>query len=147
MNARCFILSLALTLGGCLAIPHLDERSPQVSGSVVDAATRQPVSGAKVEFVENPALAVLTNERGEFVIRATMKPELFVPIGGNRTDFNIGARIEPKLRVTMEGYTSVEVDASRYENLESNQSDLTWSGQQLVGPRRVKPVVLDRLLR
>src|SRR5688500_16008754 len=81
MKARLLVLTVTLLFGGCLAIPHLDQRSPEIAGQILDSTASTPVRNAKVEFIENPALAVFTNDRGEFLIRRTMKPELFVPIG------------------------------------------------------------------
>ena len=103
-----------LALGGCLAIPHLDQLSPFVTGRVVDARTDQAVADARVEWVEYPSLAVFTDANGGFVLRETRKPELFVPLA--ETDaLNLGARVAPRLRITREGFEPVEIDAAKPE--------------------------------
>jgi hypothetical protein len=148
MKPPSLLWLLPLAFGGCLALPHLDQRSPEVRGRVVDAATWQPVKDARVEFAENPGLAVITDDHGEFVIRATLKPELFVPLSPLAGDMNIGARIEPVLRVTHQEYRPVEVDATKYENLDVARSNPDpASPLSAQGPLYLKPVKLEPLSR
>ena len=147
MKLRFTLVLLLLALGGCLAIPHLDVRSPQVSGSVVDAATREPLADVRVEFIENSALAVLTDRQGEFVIRMTRKPELFVSLAGG-SEFDIGAKIPPRLRVSLDGYAPLEVDAAKIENLEWFRHEAEGQVPPAVdGPLFLRPIALERLPR
>lgn len=140
MSPRWLLSAAVLLLGGCLAIPHLNQRSPQVSGRVIDATTGAPVVDARVEFVENSSLAGLTYPSGEFMIRATRKPEIFVPIG-DTGPLDIGQKIPPRLRVTHDSYAPAEIDASKVENLEWGPG-LT---QSLDGPLCLRPISLERL--
>jgi hypothetical protein len=146
MWVRLLLLALSLVLGGCLTVPiplpHMTERSPQVSGKVVDAATGAPVVDARVEFQENSALAALTDENGEFRIAATRKPEPFASTG---QQLNIGAKIEPRLRVTREGYDPVVVEAWKSENLDSTRHGAGDRPPQVNGPLFLTPISLKRL--
>ena len=147
VKLRFALVPLILALGGCLAIPHLDVRSPQVSGSVVDGVTWEPLADVRVEFIENSALAVLTDRQGEFLIRLTRKPELFVPLGGG-SGFDIGAKILPRLRVSLDGYAPLEVDAAKIENLEWFRHEAEGQAPPTVdGPFFLRPIVLERLPR
>jgi hypothetical protein len=146
MKALFPALVAVLALSGCLAIPHLDQRSPEVRGQVVEARTWIPIKDAKVEFTENPALAVLTDDKGEFVIRATLKPELFVPMTPLVGEMNLGQRIAPVLRVTRDGYRPLEINATLYEYLDllryEPDPNRPVSAQ---GPLFLKPLKLERL--
>jgi hypothetical protein len=146
MKALFPALVAVLALSGCLAHPHLDQRSPEVRGQIVDATTWEPLKNAKVEFAENPALAALTDDKGEFVIRATKKPELFFPMIPLLGEMNIGQRIDPVLRVTRDGYRPADVDATQYEYLDLSRfepdANKPVSAQ---GPLFLKPLKLDRL--
>jgi hypothetical protein len=53
------------SLGGC--VPLFVRVTPDVAGTVMDAASRQPISGALVYFAEFPEETVITSEGGEFV--------------------------------------------------------------------------------
>ena len=128
-------------VGGCLAIPHLDQLSPQVRGTVVDAATSTPVSDARVEFVEYPSMTVLTDDKGQFVMRETRKPELFVPLLGGE-GFNIGAKVAPRVRVTREGYETLEFDASNPTLWEHGREDAPQPSSH--GPFILRPIALTR---
>jgi starvation-inducible outer membrane lipoprotein len=145
MRVGLLLPTLSLLLGGCLTVPiplpHMTERSPQVSGKVVDAATGAPVVDARVEFEENSALAGLTDEKGEFRIAATRKPEPFASTGGQ---LNIGAKIEPRLRVTREGYDPVLVEAWKTENLDSAYHGVGDRPPQVDGPLFLRPISLKR---
>lgn len=140
------VTAVGLMLAGCLVVPHLDERSPHVSGRVLDATTRAPVNEARVEFIENPALAVITDDRGEFSIRPTRKPELLVPLGGEGQGINydIGAKIPPRLRVTREGYRPAEIDGTKIENLDASRYERVPSPAE-AGPVYLRPVLLERV--
>ncbi len=106
-----------------------------------------PVADVRVEFVEYPVLAVITDAEGDFVLRETKKPELFVPIG--ETDaYNIGSRVAPRLRISREGYETLEIDASRPEFLEQEPSDGQRSAYQVSkGPFHLRPITLTPAAR
>jgi hypothetical protein len=104
-----FVLG-ALALSGCLTIPHFNHRSPEISGRVVDLVTAQPISDARVEFVEFPGFAVISDDKGEFHISATYKPELLVPLTAPPHTLDMFSSIAPRLRITKEGYAPRDVD-------------------------------------
>jgi hypothetical protein len=110
MLSRVILVLTSLALSGCLAVPHLNQRSPEMSGRVLDITTAQPIADARVEFVEFPAFAVISDEKGEFHISATYKPELFVPLAAHPHALDMFSRIPPRLRITKEGYYPREVD-------------------------------------
>jgi len=121
MQFRPVLVLISVFLGGCLAIPHLKQRSPRVSGVVVDLTTLQPISDARVEFAENPALAVITDAKGAFSIPPSYKPELFVPIGDRPNSLDLFARIEPELRISKEGYDTRQIDGRDLRSLDSDR--------------------------
>jgi hypothetical protein len=144
MTLRIISMAVLVVLSGCLAIPHLDQLSPQIAGSVVDSSTRAPLKDVRVEFVEYPSMAVVTDEKGSFFMRETKKPELFVPLGQSE-GFNIGSRVAPRLRVIREGYVTLEVDASRPESWDDSGQPFTpATAPSYRGPFSLRPIALER---
>jgi hypothetical protein len=145
MLFRLFLILASLALSGCLAIPHLNQRSPEISGRVLDIATAQPIADARIEFIEFPALAFLSDEKGEFHISASYKPELFVPITAPPHALDLFASIAPRLRITKEGYDLREVDGYDPQFLELERySSLPRPTRQNDMPVFLRPVFLLR---
>lgn len=67
MSKRCFIFAAGVSalLTGCL-IPHTSERSPQIRGQVVDSRTGEPISNAKVRWLEQSSPSDVTDLNGTF---------------------------------------------------------------------------------
>jgi hypothetical protein len=65
------VLILALTVGflgqGCVAWRYVD--TPPASGAVIDATTKQPISGAKVGFRKHKRIDNSTASDGSFYVR------------------------------------------------------------------------------
>lgn len=71
---RAILLILTLSLASC--IPYPVQETPHVSGVVVDAATKRPISGARVMFDRHQQTPVLTDSRGRFDIPVITRVEL-----------------------------------------------------------------------
>jgi len=90
-----------LMCSGC--IPYHLQETPTVTGSVMDAATRQPIAGAKLHYEKYPDRVVLTSNDGVFAFPAIRKWQL-VPLGPyDRFD-------KLHLRVDAVGYRTGEVE-------------------------------------
>jgi hypothetical protein len=77
----CALLFIFLT--GCLPYPHTTERSPEVSGTVIDARTRAPIQGAKVFLVQSPHHTTYTDVNGHFDLEATRNVHLGIITPGS----------------------------------------------------------------
>jgi hypothetical protein len=78
----CCLALVNLTLPGCVVpAPSVDERSPAVSGRVVDANTKQPIKGATVALQEHPSYNARTDKAGIYRIRARHNVQLFLVLG------------------------------------------------------------------
>ena len=112
------ILALLLALGGLGAPQALDAqeaRSYQISGTVVDAQSLQPVAGVAVSLLGTER-GVLTNESGAFTMSVDLAPgtyELRFRIIGRRDvvrELDLGTQTDVDVgRVTMEA-TAVTLD-------------------------------------
>ena len=76
-----FLLIAGLVFSGCVPAPSVDERSPAVSGRVVDAATGRPIKGATVMLHEHPSYKARTDSDGAYRIRARHNVHLFLTLG------------------------------------------------------------------
>jgi len=83
---RLMAVGILAGLQGCIAlpIPHDQPYSPELTGTVLDADTKQPIAGAKVHMegsVVEPPLEteVLTAPDGSFTVRVH-KRELWMPL-------------------------------------------------------------------
>src|SRR6185369_4603642 len=78
------LLAIALLLpllAGCVPLcppvgymtiwPYTSERSPEISGTLLDERTRTPVAGAEVFFTYCPQLHTKSDRDGSFKINAT----------------------------------------------------------------------------
>ena len=71
----------ALVFSGCVPAPAVDERSPAVSGRVVDAVTGHPIKGATVMLHAHPSYKAHTDSDGAYRIRARHNVRLFLTLG------------------------------------------------------------------
>ena len=54
MNIRLVLSAAALlSAAGCVAIPYRDDRTPSVSGRVVDASSQTGLAGARIAFLDH----------------------------------------------------------------------------------------------
>ena len=81
MQKKIALLIAVLALSGCVPAPSVDERSPAVSGHVVDAVTGHPIKGATVMLQEHPSYKAHTDSAGAYRIRARHNVRLFVTLG------------------------------------------------------------------
>jgi hypothetical protein len=145
---RMLALLAVISAGGCLAIPHLNQRSPEITGHVIDMVTALPIADARVEFVENPSIAVLTDAKGDFRVPPTYKPELFVPITGAPHSLDMFETIKPHLRITKEGFEPRIVDAFDPAALDSERhASNARPTVQNEAPVYLRTIVLARSVR
>ena len=71
----CALVLVALT--GCL-YPHTSPRSPEISGSILDARSHAPVQGAEVSLSGHPQVSSTSDAVGHFRLRATRNFHLCV---------------------------------------------------------------------
>jgi hypothetical protein len=64
MIFRIALLAVLLMCSGCL--PLQDDGTPHLAGSVLDAATKHPIVGAKLHYAEFPKHEVYTGVDGHF---------------------------------------------------------------------------------
>lgn len=84
------VTSIALlTLSGCvLPIPFRSNRTPELSGRVVDSATRLPLANASVSFLQRdghtplPRPVAMTDASGRFHLKRTTTQHLLFFYGG-----------------------------------------------------------------
>lgn len=65
------VFSSICLLTGCLPIPHTTERTPEISGRVLDAQTHSPIQRAKIFLVQKPHHTTLTDASGRFRLKET----------------------------------------------------------------------------
>ena len=62
--------------------PHTTERSKEVHGRVLDAQTRLPIKGAKIEFLQSPHHPTYTDADGYFRMKAAKNFHTGVNLAG-----------------------------------------------------------------
>jgi hypothetical protein len=81
-HSLCCVALASIALSGCaVPAPSVDERSPAVSGRVVDATTQQPIKGAIVALHEHPSYKTRTDQAGIYRIRARHNVQLLLVLG------------------------------------------------------------------
>lgn len=83
MNKAFYFSILApVFISGCVPAPGTSPRTPQMSGRVLSATTRKPVSGATVSLHEAPKLrSTTTDSNGHFSLNESRNFHWFVFIG------------------------------------------------------------------
>jgi len=64
-------LAFLMALGGCIEITTYV--SPAASGTVIDATSKKPISGATISVDSQPGLFTQTNSGGQFVLVPTTR--------------------------------------------------------------------------
>jgi|SRR5437879_4225591 len=102
LAVRLSVVVALVQAAGC--IPLRIQDTPRVQGVILDAATNQPVQGARVCFEGFAARAVESGVDGSFVLPAVMKWH-GVPLVGVMDRFDL-------MRLTVEspGYESVSLE-------------------------------------
>jgi hypothetical protein len=135
MRLLSIILVLPL-LSGCIfgyssRVRCTYERSPAVSGTLLDKQTQAPVSGANVFFTADPQLRAKSDKDGRFEIRATQYHYITVSSSlGGRSEF----REQPLDTEIMITHTNWATQQIRWE-----QSPQTVFLQKLPEPSIVRP--------
>ena len=105
------VTGLALLNSGCI-YPHTSERSPTVTGRIVDAETHEPITGAKVSWLQQSKPAATTDARGGLLLHTTHGTHWMIA-GTCATDLPLDHNFR-RLSVTREGYNSTNIYASIY---------------------------------
>src|SRR5215469_6702531 len=105
VRLAAFLLLLTVCGQGCVVWPYMT--TPLTSGIILDAATRQPIPGAKVGFREHTK-STRTKPDGTFVLRPgyTWGPAFIIPY-----EFNPCGGV---FFVEAEGYLTFEQDVTRH---------------------------------
>jgi hypothetical protein len=114
ISIQILYLIVCVSFSGCVIGPTVDERSPKVSGRVVDAKTQQPLSGVLISLHEHPDLNSTSDVSGHFVLRGTKNFHLFTMLGICSTSFPEGKYYGDTLDLTKNGYHSLQIDARKY---------------------------------
>lgn len=116
MRASYFLVVLfsCVCLFGCVKGPSTDERSPQVTGRVLDSRTMKPLQGARISLNHHPAIATSTDASGNFVLRGTKNVHLFTLMGICSTSFPSGKYYGDDLDISRAGYIPVHIRAREY---------------------------------
>ena len=70
-------LPFLMSLSGCIEITTYV--SPSASGTVIDAASKEPIQGATISVDDHPGLFAQTSPDGQFIlVPATRKTRIFV---------------------------------------------------------------------
>ena len=134
MRRLSVILALPL-LTGCVAYPviwpYSSERSPAVSGTLLDERTKTPVSGADVFFTFDPRLHSKSDKDGRFGISATRYHYwvTWETVGGESKSRN--PPLSPKITITHTNWATRQIDWDK-----SSQTVLL---QKLPEPSDVRP--------
>jgi hypothetical protein len=121
------LLVLCSCFVGCKG-PSIDERSPTVSGRVLDAQTHQPLQGARVSLHAHPGIATVSDASGSFRLHGTKNFHLFTILGICSTSFPEGKYYGDTVDFTAVGYVPLEIDARKYlppDAMNSQSSCLT----------------------
>ena len=96
----CFITA-SVFLFGCVPAPAITQRSPQISGRVLNAATRKPVSGALVALHDAPRLRrATTDQSGHFLLKESWGFRLWMILGICGSDGEMLGTIDDLIDIT-----------------------------------------------
>src|SRR5437879_1315811 len=80
-----------LALAGCIVAPlSTSQKSPEVTGRVLDAQTSQPIPEARIALHEQPSTFTLTDTLGYFHLRETRNHHIATFLGPCSSDFPPG---------------------------------------------------------
>ena len=126
---------VSVGLSGCIwPVPHTSQRSPEVSGRVLDATTQAPIAKAKVALHDCPSVTTATDNSGSFVLRATHNFHYASRMGMCWTDLPEGKQYGPSIEVSHPRYVAAQIDSWRYQKSDSTNYSIF----------RLKDVLLER---
>jgi len=99
---RTIALPFLISLGGCIEITTYV--SPAASGTVIDATSKKPISGATISVDNQPGLFTQTNSDGQFVLVPTTRTTRIFVLAPYRSIPPGGAIV-----VFADGYASREI--------------------------------------
>ncbi|HEY2809030.1 MAG TPA: hypothetical protein VGI91_09565 [Steroidobacteraceae bacterium] len=103
------VAAFLLSLAGCWEITTFV--SPAASGTVIDAISQKPISGATVSVNDHPGIFAQTNSAGEFVlVPDTRKKHIFL-LGPYESLPPAGTVV-----VSADGYVSTEIGVNGNAN-------------------------------
>jgi hypothetical protein len=97
--------ALLLSLTGCWEITTFV--SPAASGTVIDAKSQKPISGATVSVYDHPGIFAQTNSTGEFVLVPDSRKKRIFLLGPYESLPPAGTVV-----VSADGYVSTEIDVN-----------------------------------
>jgi hypothetical protein len=102
----------ALLLAACIPYPHTSEKFPAIHGRILDAATLQPLAGAKIAIHDHPSTTATSDAAGRYSFHARKNYHLGVVGGACASDWPEGEEWDVVLDVTREGYEPQPWDGS-----------------------------------
>jgi hypothetical protein len=116
-----------LFLSGCiLPARHVNRRSDQIEGRVIDGITKAPIQGAQIH-VDNRSrieISTVTDRDGRFVLKSAYSFVPFIFIGGHAPIVNPHSGIvAPILQIAHEQYYERRIDASNLSGVAHPASD------------------------
>ena len=109
-KAFCLSILAPVFISGCIFAPGTSPRTPNMSGRVLSATTRKPISGASVSLHEAPRLrATTTDGSGQFFITESRNFHFFVFLGSCGPDYNVLPYIRDDIDVSHPDYTPQQI--------------------------------------
>ena len=94
-------LLFSVFVSGCALAPGTSTRTSQISGRVLNAATREPVSGALVVWHDAPKLRRgTTDSSGHFLLKESRNFHLFIFLGICGPNYDMLPYVGPELDIT-----------------------------------------------
>jgi hypothetical protein len=103
-----------LSFNGCVPIPSADERSPEISGRILDAVTGQPIQGARIALTEHPSTSALSDSSGHFKLHATHNIHLITILGPCIAHWPEGKYYNDTLDISHLNYVSRQIRGSEH---------------------------------
>jgi hypothetical protein len=92
----------------------MSQKSPEIDGRVIDAATKEPLAGALVAVHNEPTLRIKTDAKGRFLLRETENVHLLHVHANGQEKPPLGTYRGDEFDVTMPGYRPIRWKASEH---------------------------------
>ena len=112
------------SLSGCIwPVPTTSQRSPEISGRVVDATTQQPIQGALIALHDDTNINAHTDAFGTYRLHATRNVHLVTLLSACSVDYPAGKHYSDRMDVSHPQYIPMAVYAQERRDPQSTN----WS--------------------